>query len=268
MLHYADQFKFDHGRLDAPFRPMAYADAIQQAVKAGYRVIVVDSMSHEHAGDGGLLDWHDEELDRMAGDDWRKREKCKFSAWIKPKSAHKKMVQALLGLPPSIHLILCLRAEEKIEIVKKDGRTEVVPKRSPVGLGGWIPICEKSLPYEMTISFLLTADKPGIPQPIKLQEQHRPMIPLDKPLDEQCGKRLAEWAAGGEKKAPAKPKKSTVTESQIADLETLIEDVGADRPLFLKHLGVDDLTDLDSAGYTKALKAIEAKRQKNERASA
>ena len=77
--HYADQFRFDHGDLHPPFRPDAYTDAIMVADAAGYPCIVVDSMSHEHAGDGGLLDWQEEELTRMAGDDWKKREACQSS---------------------------------------------------------------------------------------------------------------------------------------------------------------------------------------------
>jgi hypothetical protein len=28
-------------------------------------------------GDGGVLDWHEEEVDRMAGTDWKKREAVK-----------------------------------------------------------------------------------------------------------------------------------------------------------------------------------------------
>jgi hypothetical protein len=36
-----------------------------------------------------------------------------------------------------------------------------------------------------------------VPKPIKLQEQHRGMVPLDRPLSEDTGRLLAEWAAGG-----------------------------------------------------------------------
>src|SRR3990167_11064864 len=64
--HYADQFKFDHGDLHPPFRPSNYADAIKAADEAGYPVIIVDSVSHEHAGEGGLMDWHEEELTQKA----------------------------------------------------------------------------------------------------------------------------------------------------------------------------------------------------------
>ena len=93
--HYAGEFVFDHADLHPPFRPAAYAEAIKAADGAGYPVIVVDSCSHEHAGEGGLLDWHEEELDRMAKDDWKKRESCKMTAWIKPKMSHKQMVSRL-----------------------------------------------------------------------------------------------------------------------------------------------------------------------------
>jgi AAA domain len=192
--HYADQFKFDHGDLAPPFRPQRYAEAIFAADAAQYPVIVVDSMSHEWSSDGGILDWQEEELERMAGDDWKKRESCRMASWIKPKMDHKKMVQRLLQI--RAHLILCFRAEEKIEMTKVDGEWKVQPKKSLVGLSGWIPVCEKALPYELTASFLLTADAPGIPKPIKLQEQHRGFFPLDRPISEQSGRDLAAWAKG------------------------------------------------------------------------
>lgn len=186
--HYADQFTFDHGDMKPPFTPMAYTDAIIAADKAGYSVIVVDSMSHEHAGEGGLLDWHESELERMAGQDYAKREACKMAAWINPKMEHKKMVQTFLQV--RAHLILCFRAEEKIKMERVDGKMRIVPQ-------GWMPITEKNLPYELTVSFLLNDDHPGYGKPIKLQEQHKPFFDANKPIDEQAGSKLAQWASGG-----------------------------------------------------------------------
>ncbi len=190
--HYADQFAFDHADLKAPFRPDAYAEAIKAADEAGYPAIVVDSFSHEHAGDGGLLDWHEEEMQRMGG-----RDSANMAAWIKPKMAHKSMVQKLLQV--RAHLILCFRAEEKIEMVKnKDtGKIEVQPKKNLAGFSGWIPVCEKNLPYELTVSLLLSPERPGFPIPIKLQAQHRDLFPLDQPVTEKSGELLAAWARGG-----------------------------------------------------------------------
>ena len=199
-LHYADEHQFDHGDLCAPFRPEAYEDAIKAAEAAKYPVVVVDSFSHEWAGEGGILDWQEEELDRMAGTDWQKREACKQASWIKPKMAHKQMVGKLLQL--RCHIIICMRAEEKSELVKDEkGKWHMEPKRTLIGLNGWIPICDKRFPFELTASFLLTADEPGIPHPIKLEGHHRAFFPLDRQIDETAGQRLAEWAAGG-KPAP------------------------------------------------------------------
>lgn len=205
--HYAEAFKFDHGDLKPPFRPDSYTDAIKAADEAGYPVIVVDSMSHEHAGEGGLLDWHEEELQRMAGDDYRKREACKMAAWIKPKGAHKKMVQRLLQV--RAHLILCFRAEEKIEMKRNaEGKMEIIKKQTSIGLDGWVPISEKNLPYELTASFLLLATQPGIPHAIKLQEQHRQFFPLDKAITEESGRQLGEWAKGSSAPRASSPSSS------------------------------------------------------------
>jgi hypothetical protein len=185
--HYADLFpEMRHAEIHAPFRPEKYADAIVQGASE-YPVVVVDSMSHEWAGDGGCLDWHD---DLMGGNQAKN-----FSAWIEPKKAHKRMLTQLLQL--NAHVILCFRAEPKVEAKKNErGQWEYVPKPSLTGLDGWIPISEKMLPYELTASFLLMADQPGYPRPIKLQEQHKPFVPLDQPLSEETGKLLAAWAAG------------------------------------------------------------------------
>ncbi len=200
--HYADMFEFDHATLHAPFRPEAYAAAIEEAAKQGYGVIIVDSMSHEWDGDGGMLDWQEEEFQRLGA-----RDAVKMTSWIKPKMAHRKFVTRLLQVPA--HVILCFRAAEKVDMVRDDkGKMQVVPKRTLTGLDGWVPITEKSLPYELTLSCLLTADAPGLPKPIKLQEQHRPFLPLDEPVSEQTGEMLGRWAAGGSangrgwKKAP------------------------------------------------------------------
>jgi hypothetical protein len=217
-LHYAGMFDFDHLELHAPFRPEIYADSIKAADKAGYKAIVVDSCSHEWASEGGVLDWQEEELTRMAGDDYRKREACKMAAWIKPKMAHKQMVQSLLQT--KAHLILCFRAEDKLKMEKDgQGKMQIVPI-------GWQPICSKEMPYELTVSFLLHPDKPGIPIPIKLQEQHKPMFPPGKLLDELCGQSISAWAKGtASQNAP---------ESTIKDAPNSLPDKGVEQPFLPK----------------------------------
>jgi hypothetical protein len=263
--HYADQFKFDHGDLKPPFNPQAYADAIAAADAAGYPVIVVDSCSHEHAGLGGILDMQEAEFERLGN-----REAVKMLSWAKPKGEHRKMVQRLLQV--RAHLILCFRAEEKIEMARNaEGKMEVRKKQTATGLDGWVPICEKNLPYELTASFLLMASKPGVPLPIKLQEQHKHLFPLDKPITEESGKLLAAWAAGaaprnstGESSPPpsapasGQPKEEQfITPEQAVALETACQDAGIPLQALKDRAEVNRLGQILASDFEGARKWIE-----------
>lgn len=187
-LHKADDYKFQHANLTEPFTPERYAAAVKDAAR--FPVVVIDSGSHEYDGVGGILDMQVEEFKRLG-----EREAMRLASWNVPKQRHKKYVQTLLRTPN--HVIMCLRAEDKVEIVKVDGHTVVRPRASLTGAQGWIPICEKRLPFEATISLLLTQENPGVPVPIKLEDRHRGIIPLVSQLDESVGVALAQWAKGG-----------------------------------------------------------------------
>jgi AAA domain len=194
-LHYADVFRFDHTTLVAPFRPHRYGEVIQAADAAGYPVIVVDSFSHEHTGDGGVLDYQEDELRRLAGDDRDKADRYKMLSWQAPKREHKRLVTELLQV--RAHVILCFRAEPKVEMVKDGGKTIVREKHGLMCYQGWCPVTDARLPFEMTVFLMFMAERPGVPIPIKLEEQHKPFFPLDRVVDETSGRRLAEWASGG-----------------------------------------------------------------------
>lgn len=220
-LHYSKKpgetnprFNFDHLDFRAPFNPERYTRALAAADAKGYPVIVVDSYSHEWEGEGGMHDMHDAicaaavERKRQFAiskgwqfDEARTWEAENMSAWIEPKGEHKKMVSKLLQL--RAHVVLCFRAEDKVEMVKVDGKTQVRPKQSLTGTDGWIPITERRFPFELTASFLLKAERPGVPVPIKLQEQHKAIFPLDRVVTRAAGAEMARWARGGDEQAPA-----------------------------------------------------------------
>ena len=184
-LHYAEEFDFLHSDMRPPFRPAAFIEGIHAAEAAGAEVVIIDSFSHEYDGQGGITEWADEI--EQAGTK-------SPGNWKIPKRAHKTLMNALLQCRASI--IFCLRADEKIRIGRENGKTFVEPL-------GWMPICEKRFMFEMTASFTLTPDRPGIPHfdlPHKLQRQHRGMFTDTKPIGEDSGIALAEWARGG---APA-----------------------------------------------------------------
>ena len=231
-----NRFAFQYGELLPPFTPERYREAIKVADDAGFEVIVIDSGSHIWEGEGGVHDMHDKIVDDQVAaarknhngswefDEARTRDRLSVGAWKTPKAEHKLFVQKLLQT--RAHLILCLRADEKMRIEKvKDDRgrekTVIIQAKDLPAKERWSPICEKRLPYEMTISFVLSPEKPGFPVPIKLQDQHREAIPLDMPLSEESGRKLAEWARGGKPAAKPAPQDDDETDSErIARLDS------------------------------------------------
>jgi hypothetical protein len=193
-LAYADYFAFRHLPFGAPFGPLDYLAAVEHCVRKGARTIVIDSMSHEHEGPGGVLEMHAAELDRMAGGDWKKAERMTMLAWQKPKAERRRLINSLVQL--KVNLILCFRAKEKIKVISG---------KAPLQLG-WMPIAGEEFVYEMTLSCLLYPGSNGVPawapeeagekQMIKLPIQFREMFTRPEPLTEETGERLARWAGG------------------------------------------------------------------------
>lgn len=206
MLHYADMFKFKHVQFDAPFGSLDYLAALKQCVAAGAKVIVVDSLSHEHEGPGGLLDLHEIELDRMAGSDYGKRERMKMLAWQKPKANRRALINGLLQL--NANFIFCFRAKQSVKPMKVNGKTEIVPM-------GFMPIAGDEFIFEQTVNCLLLPNAKGVPtwqsenvgerQMIKLPKQFHDIFTSGKPLDEETGRLLATWAKGGATPASRQP---------------------------------------------------------------
>lgn len=179
MSHYASDFDFDVADMLAPFRPERFSQAVKDAEAKDYGVLVIDSFSHEWAGEGGVLEWHDE----IKGDN----EKLNMSAWIKPKMAHKSMIGSFLQR--RIPIVFCLRAEEK---------TGVGPGGKPIAMG-WTPIGDSRFMFELTTMITLGNDKPGrvnYDLPRKIQRQHLHLFPDGELIGEEAGAQLAAWARG------------------------------------------------------------------------
>lgn len=199
--HYADHFKFHHIDFKSPFSPIDYLSAIQHCMDKGAGVIVVDSMSHEHEGQGGVLEMHEAELDRMAGkdgEDW-KRNANNFKAWTKPKLERGKLIRALLQM--NCNFIFCFRAKEKVKPGKDDNGKKALINQ------GWMPIAGEEFIFEQTANMLLLPSSNGVPtwrseypgerSMMKLPQQFRGILDQpDSQLTESIGVQLAEWAKG------------------------------------------------------------------------
>lgn len=196
-LHYADRFKFRHMEFGAPFGSLDYLAAIQHCVKRGASVVIVDSMSHEHEGPGGVLEQHEQQLDKMAGQDFGKRNSMNLLAWAKPKAERRQLINSLLQL--NCNFIFCFRAKEKAKPVKKDGKTAIENQ-------GWMPIAGEEFVYEQTVNCLLLPGSNGVPtwqseEPgeramMKLPQQFRDLMMHRSALSEDIGRHMAEWARG------------------------------------------------------------------------
>jgi ABC-type oligopeptide transport system ATPase subunit len=193
-LHYADRFKFRHLEFQAPFGPLDYLAAIEHCQKKGAKVIVVDSMSHEHEGPGGVLEKHEQETTRLSALWHVSRDAAQMSAWAEPKAERRRLINSILQL--GINGIFCFRAKEKLKIIKGE-------KPQPMG---WMPIAGEEFVYEMTVNCLLYPGCGGVPEwnpgeigekmMVKLPEQFRELFKQKRPMDEDTGESLAKWAAG------------------------------------------------------------------------
>jgi len=155
--------------------------------------------------------------------------------------SRKKLIEKLLKASTSIPIIVCFRAEEKTVMKKDRGQTIVASE--------WSPVCGKEFPFEMTCFFMLHSDKPGYINPIKLQEQHKDIFPLDKPLNEESGKRIAEWAKGGEIKSTDKPKPDFDRSKALKQIMVLFKERGITE----KH---DILANVEHAISRKGIKSL------------
>lgn len=212
MRHYAKYFNFDWYGFDAPFSPLDYVVCINKAVESRAKIIVIDSMSHEHESEGGVLDQIETFLDQKCGDNYEKRQALNMLAQVKPKTQRKVLNRRIVGLGDII-FILCYRAAEKIKPRKKGAK---VPEGEDKMLDlGWQPITTSSLPYDMTARFLLTPGCEGKPTMNPDTKAEKMMVKTAKQfegwfkdgfqIDEALGVKFAKWATEGEGTTAAAP---------------------------------------------------------------
>ena len=131
---YADDFPFDALELDN-FHPQHYIDAIVAAGKAGYEVLVIDSLSHAWAGTGGALELADKGASRYQGN--------RFAAWKDVTPLHTKLIEAMLSCP--CHLIATMRSKtEYVQDKDEKGKTTIRKV-------GTAPIQRDGMEYEFSV---------------------------------------------------------------------------------------------------------------------
>lgn len=131
--YYADEFDFDVLELEKPFTPEKFIESIQSAIDGGYKVLVIDSTTHE---------W--QYLTEQA-----QLSKNSYTAWGKLKPRHRVFMEKLLFSP--IHIISTGRGKDEYVMEDKDGKT--VPKKMGVGVQQ-----DKDTEYDYTVAFNISQD--------------------------------------------------------------------------------------------------------------
>lgn len=170
---------FKHGNLEPPYSPEAYIDAIKQLEQLGCKVIVVDSISHEWNGKGGLL----EIVDTIGATKYRGNG---MAAWKDATPRHQRFIDAMLM--SSAHVIACGRSKMEYAQGENASGKKTVEKL------GMAPVTRDGFDYEMTVGFdiaqnhhaVSTKDRTG------LFDGKDPMV-----LTEKHGQQILDWYESG-----------------------------------------------------------------------
>jgi hypothetical protein len=184
-----DGHDFRHFEIGAPFKPERFMEFIREAVQLNPAAIIIDSLSDEHEGEGGYLDWHDEEVPRSGGNEW--------AAWKKPSASRRKLIAGIQQI--SVPLIFTFRAREKTKQIMDGGRKKVVPI-------GYVPIAPAEIVHTLDLTCLLPprsngvalwqSPKEGEDFVLKYPEFLAQYIRRGMVLTEEFGAELARWQLG------------------------------------------------------------------------
>lgn len=183
---YSHLGEFNTIELTAPYTPERYIQAIKACEDAGMECIIIDSITHEWDGKGGILEIHSS----MTGNS--------FTNWATLTPRHQKFIDAILQ--SKCHVITTVRRKTEYEMIKDGTKTKVEK-------AGLKEVTREGFEYELTVNF-------------NLDEKHnctaskdRTGLFMDKPIftiTEDTGKIIKDWCEQGE--PPVKP---TATDKHI-----------------------------------------------------
>jgi hypothetical protein len=205
--------------LERPYSPERYMEAIDICEKAGMEAIIIDSISHEWEGVGGILDIHG----AMMGNS--------FTNWAKVTPRHNSFLQRILQ--SNCHVIATIRSKQDYVLSDKNGK--MVPEK--IGLKG---VTREGLDYEFTLVFELDIKHQAT------STKDRTGLFMDKPsfqISAETGQIILNWCKSGKSLEAVKEminQASTVEElrniiRQYPDYRTAIEPLAIQRKNILEN---------------------------------
>jgi hypothetical protein len=187
---YSDIFDFDVCPLETG-HPQKYIDAIEEAGKAGYDVLIIDSFSHAWDGVDGALELVDKATKRS-------RTKNSFTdGWGEVTPLHRRLLDAVLTSP--CHVIVTMRSKMAYEMEERNG------KKVPVKIG-LQPIQRAGVEYEFTITADMNLDNEMVVSKTRCPKFKRAVI---KEPGKKFGEDLLAWLDAGEPGREPEPQKET-----------------------------------------------------------
>lgn len=157
-----------------PYSPERYVDAIKDCENAGMEVIIIDSISHEWEGKGGILDISNS----MTGNS--------FTNWATLTPRHQKFIDAILQ--SKCHVITTVRRKQDYDLSKDaNGKTKVEK-------AGMKEITREGFEYELTVNLELDIKHNAT------SSKDRTGLFMDKPMftpSIETGESLLKWCESG-----------------------------------------------------------------------
>lgn len=208
--------EFDVLNLSPPYTTLKYLDAMAGAAKAGYEILIIDSISHQWAGEGGILQ-KKEHLD--AGGKGNS-----YANWGKLTPEQEKFKSAMLHFPK--HLIATMRSKQDYAQIEEGGKKKIQKL-------GMAPVQRDGMEYEFTV--VLDMDMANQAQASKDRtDMFRDRI--FKP-SEETGRELLAWLNHGEVLAAV----DTPTDVQRAYILGACQKLGVPAPVLKSRDHADGL---------------------------
>ena len=164
--------------LEDPYSPERFIEAIQLCEKSGIECIILDSISHEWSGKGGILEIHEKTTSAM-------RVPNSFTAWASVTPRHQAFIDAILQ--SKCHVITTIRTKTEYIISQRDGKN--VPQK--VGMAA---VQRDGFEYEVSISLDIDDEH------MALSSKDRTGLFSDKGkfrITTETGKLIRDWCNSG-----------------------------------------------------------------------
>lgn len=180
-----------------------WLEIIDAVEEAKLPVAVIDSYSHSWSGVGGLLEMHAMVLDRLVSEAERRangrytveRDKYSQLAWAEVKPQYRRLTDRIIRA--KTNFIICTRAKPVMQKGFGDKAVNAFKTKTRRADIPWNPETDSDLMFELAAMIILDPVAPGCPvHQIKCADQFKGIFDPTRPITEETGRALAQWAKG------------------------------------------------------------------------